>query len=182
MQRDRNFADYQDDGVFYDRRPSAWVEPIGDWGAGSVQLVEIPTAGETDDNIVAFWVPAAPVRAGQATRPALPAALGQGGADAARRRPRRRDARQGEAWAAGPADPAGRRKFVVDFAGAALHGLTRESGVQPVVTSSAGQPIDAAAYPVRGRRTVWRLMFDFQAPAGTTLDLRALPAPRRPDR
>ena len=34
MQRDRDFADYQDDGAFYNRRPSMWVEPQGDWGAG----------------------------------------------------------------------------------------------------------------------------------------------------
>jgi len=27
MQRDRNFENHQDDGVFYDRRPSLWVEP-----------------------------------------------------------------------------------------------------------------------------------------------------------
>ena len=27
MQRDRDFADYQDDGAFYNRRPSMWVEP-----------------------------------------------------------------------------------------------------------------------------------------------------------
>ena len=64
MQRDRAFENYQDDGAFYDRRPSLWVEPVGAWGPGSVRLVEIPTAGETDDNIVAFWSPAHPVRAG----------------------------------------------------------------------------------------------------------------------
>ena len=66
LQRDRAFDHYQDDGAFYDRRPSAWVEPIGDWGAGAVELVEIPTGDETSDNIVAFWTPAAPVKAGDA--------------------------------------------------------------------------------------------------------------------
>lgn len=64
MQRDRAFANYQDDGVFYDRRPSLWVEPLAPWGKGSVQLVELPTDDEIHDNIVAFWVPAEPVRAG----------------------------------------------------------------------------------------------------------------------
>jgi glucans biosynthesis protein len=38
-------------------RPSTWVEPIGQWGAGSVRLVELPTPDETNDNIVAFWTP-----------------------------------------------------------------------------------------------------------------------------
>ena len=61
LQRDRNFDHYQDDGVYYDRRPSLWVEPKpganGGWGKGAVQLVEIPTVDETFDNIVAFWNP-----------------------------------------------------------------------------------------------------------------------------
>ncbi len=57
MQRDRNFDHYQDDGVFYDRRPSVWVEPKNGWGKGTIKLVEIPTVDETFDNIVAFWDP-----------------------------------------------------------------------------------------------------------------------------
>jgi glucans biosynthesis protein len=66
LQRDRNFDHYQDDGVYYDRRPSLWVEPKpGGWGKGSVQLVEIPTVDETFDNIVAFWNPAEKPKAGQ---------------------------------------------------------------------------------------------------------------------
>src|SRR5262249_55102513 len=42
MQRERNFEQYQDDGVFYDKRPNLWVEPKGNWGKGAVMLVEIP--------------------------------------------------------------------------------------------------------------------------------------------
>ncbi len=68
VQRDHDFDHYQDDGVFYDRRPSLWVEPKGDWGAGSVQLTEIPTLDETFDNIVAFWHPEAPIEPGQEMR------------------------------------------------------------------------------------------------------------------
>ena len=66
MQRDRVFDHYQDDGVFYERRPSAWVEPVGDWGAGAVTLVQFSTTDETTDNVAAFWAPAEPVRAGEA--------------------------------------------------------------------------------------------------------------------
>ncbi len=58
LQRDRNFEHYQDLEANYQLRPSAWVEPIGDWGAGAVRLVELPTGDETSDNIVAFWTPA----------------------------------------------------------------------------------------------------------------------------
>lgn len=65
MQRRRSFTDYNDLEAHYERRPSLWVEPIADWGRGSVQLVEIPTAGEIHDNIVAFWRPEQPMRPGE---------------------------------------------------------------------------------------------------------------------
>ena len=58
LQRGREFANFEDLKDRYDLRPSAWIEPRGDWGRGAVQLVEIPTADETNDNIVAYWVPA----------------------------------------------------------------------------------------------------------------------------
>jgi len=57
LQRGRDFSHYQDLDDRYDLRPSGWVEPLGDWGKGRVELVEIPTADETNDNIVAFWTP-----------------------------------------------------------------------------------------------------------------------------
>jgi len=57
IQRERRFSAYEDLEANYHARPSAWVEPIGDWGKGSVRLVELPTIDETGDNIVAFWVP-----------------------------------------------------------------------------------------------------------------------------
>jgi glucans biosynthesis protein len=57
MQRDRMFESYQDLEARYELRPSAWVEPRGNWGAGRVELVQIPTPNETNDNIVAYWVP-----------------------------------------------------------------------------------------------------------------------------
>ena len=57
LQRGREFGRYEDLDDRYDKRPSAWIEPKGDWGKGTVDLVEIPTADETNDNIVAFWNP-----------------------------------------------------------------------------------------------------------------------------
>ena len=64
MQRRRAFADYADLQVLYAKRPSLWIEPIGDWGSGAVDLVELPTPNETNDNIVAFWRGRDPWRAG----------------------------------------------------------------------------------------------------------------------
>ncbi len=57
LQRDRVFEHYGDLDADYNRRPSAWVEPLGDWGPGRVQLVETPTRGRFAANVTAFWVP-----------------------------------------------------------------------------------------------------------------------------
>jgi glucan biosynthesis protein len=65
VQRARSFDLFQDLEARYEARPSAWVEPRGDWGPGHVDLVEIPSASETNDNIVAYWRPQAELPAGE---------------------------------------------------------------------------------------------------------------------
>ena len=57
LQRDRVFEHYGDLDADYNRRPSVWVEPLGDWGPGRVQLVETPSRGRFHANVTAFWVP-----------------------------------------------------------------------------------------------------------------------------
>ena len=57
LQRERAIAAYEDFEANYHLRPSCWIEPIGDWGAGNVRLVELPTINEYGDNVVAYWVP-----------------------------------------------------------------------------------------------------------------------------
>ncbi|MDF7670206.1 glucan biosynthesis protein G [Orbaceae bacterium ESL0721] len=57
IQRDNGFVDYLDLDDHYEQRPSAWIEILSNWNRGRVELVEIPTADETNDNIVTFWVP-----------------------------------------------------------------------------------------------------------------------------
>ncbi len=57
MQRERNFSSFQDLEARYEKRPSVWIEPTGKWGKGRIELVQLPTADETNDNAVAFWVP-----------------------------------------------------------------------------------------------------------------------------
>lgn len=64
LQRERSFAAFQDDSQRFDRRPSVWVEPLSDWGEGSVQLIEIPTESDVNDNIIAYWRPKAALPAG----------------------------------------------------------------------------------------------------------------------
>jgi glucans biosynthesis protein len=63
MQRQKDFAAYQDIESGFERRPSLWAEPIGDWGEGAVQLIEIPTKEEIHDNIAGFWRPKTPLQA-----------------------------------------------------------------------------------------------------------------------
>lgn len=68
LQRHRDFEYFGDAEARYDRRPSLWIEPLDDWGEGHVELLEIPTAEEVHDNIVAYWQPAAGLKAGEEYR------------------------------------------------------------------------------------------------------------------
>ncbi len=87
VQRSRDPSDFQDFDDFYERRPSAWIEPKGEWGTGAVELVEIPSGRESNDNVVAFWRPAQGLSAGHPAEyayrltwlpePSLPKGLGE---------------------------------------------------------------------------------------------------------
>ena len=133
MQRDRAFSSYEDIEARYQRRPSAWVVPQGAWGAGRVELVELPTPDETHDNVVAYWVPAVPPAPGQALDLAYQIHW-QG--DVQQRPP--------NGWALqsrvgrGYAEPLrGETQYVVDFAGPALAALAPDARVEAVVTVDA---------------------------------------------
>lgn len=63
LQRDRDYAHYQDDEAHYDRRPSVWVAPDGDWGPGRIELLELPSEHEGGDNIGAYFVSDKPAAA-----------------------------------------------------------------------------------------------------------------------
>ena len=67
MQRAREYRDFADLEALYHRRPGVWVEPKGDWGRGSVALVEIPTLSEVYDNIVCYWRPSGGLDKGSET-------------------------------------------------------------------------------------------------------------------
>jgi glucans biosynthesis protein len=166
LQREREFAQYQDLESKYQLRPSAWITPIGDWGAGHVELVEIPSNGEVDDNIVAFWVPAEPVTAGS-TRSfeyklsfgAQPSVDFLGG----------RVVYTG----IGPGRHAdeGRRLFVVDFAGGELPLLPETTQVMADVSSSSG----TLGVPVVERNPFaggYRVFFEFTPGDEPLADLR----------
>jgi glucans biosynthesis protein len=160
MQRDRNFDHYQDDGVFFDRRPSVWVEPKGNWGRGAVMLVEIPASDETFDNIVAFWNPTAKPQRGQELlfgyrlywcryNPAL-SPLAQIEAT-----------RDGIGGIVGQKHSYFSWRFVVDFAGGDLSLLGEEARIEPVISASRGSIEISSARPLHAI-SGWRAMFDLK--------------------
>jgi len=65
VQRHRSFDHFSDLSIRYDLKPSCWVEPIGDWGQGAVELIEIPSDSEIHENILCNWRPQAKLPAGQ---------------------------------------------------------------------------------------------------------------------
>ena len=65
IQRDRNFSHYQDPVARFQRRPSYWIQPLGDWGKGGAELVEIPSDESIHDNIALYWVPEQSITAGK---------------------------------------------------------------------------------------------------------------------
>jgi periplasmic glucans biosynthesis protein len=172
LQRDRDFVHYLDDGVFYERRPSVWVEPKGAWGEGSVQLVEIPTDDETMDNIVAYWTPKDGLKAGQAANYryrlswvddiAFPDALGRATATWT-----------GVGGRPGFKRPEGVRKYVIDWQGPVFEGLGRNDGVEIVVSASRGTISNSYSHPVVDQRARWRSFFDIEAAGSEPVDLRA---------
>lgn len=171
MQRDRDFDHYLD-GVHYERRPSLWVEPKGDWGKGAVQLIEIPTDDEIHDNIVAMWVPAEPAVKGSAYD--LQYRLyWQADAPAPPQLARCIATRTGNGGQPGQPRPAHVRKFMVEFLGTPLAGLP--FGVKPeaVLWASRGSFsyvfTEAVPNDVPGH---WRAQFDFSVDGTEAVEMR----------
>jgi len=171
LQRDRNFDHYLD-GVYYDRRPSLWIEPQSAWGRGAIQLVEIPTDDEIHDNIVAMWVPAEPARAGQALEFRYRM---HWAADEPYPTPLARvvATRFGNGGQAGTVRPKGVRKFMVEFIGEPLTRLPSGVIPKPVLTASRGEfsNIITEAVPnnVPGH---WRTQFDLAVTGTEPVEMR----------
>lgn len=153
MQRDRAFSSYEDVEARYDRRPSAWVEPTHDWGAGRVELVQLPTPDETNDNIVAYWVPRKLPPAGQPLK-----------VDYRIHWQGQRQQRPPGAWVVqtrvgrGFAElPPGEHQFIVDFAGPAIDKLPADAPLRAQVSAGAnGRIVEQALYRNEAARS-WRL-------------------------
>jgi glucans biosynthesis protein len=157
MQRDRAFASYEDTEARYERRPSAWVRPIGDWGPGRVELVQLPTPDETHDNVVAYWVPQRLPTPGEPYDFAYELSW-QG--DEQQRPPAGWvvQSRVGFGFVRpeDAATTAGLVQYVLDFGGPALAALPPDAPVRPVVTADGNGRIEQQlAWFNAGTRT-WR--------------------------
>ena len=165
LQRDRDFANYQDDGVFYERRPSLWVEPKGDWGAGAVNLVEIPTNDETFDNIVAFWNPADKPKPGQELLLGYRLFWG-------RTAPVQSPLARVVATRTGLGGVVGQKRryyscrFAIDFSGGDLALIDAKTPVEAVISTSSGRIEITSARPL-GAIDGWRAMFDLVPDVGS---------------
>ena len=160
VQRQRKFSDYEDAEARYDRRPSLWVEPRGDWGPGDVELVEIPTDREIHDNIVAYWQPGSPLPPGK------PAEFSY--------RLRWTDEPLDESLARVVATRSGRavnsdaRSFVVDF-----HSPEAvPDDLEVKVTSSSGKILDSRGETVDAVPGVYRAAFELDPGRSDAIELR----------
>ena len=172
VQRDRAFASYEDTEAVYEKRPSTWVTPKGEWGEGRVVLVEIPTPDETNDNIVAFWSPRKPVEGGQTLNFAY--SLGFG-ADPVETESLGKAVNSflGRGDIMGGGNEAGAYRVVVDFDGGALEGLDGNSPVAIDATAQQGSEIleEYVTYVPDVDR--WRLSMLAKPANGKSLALRA---------
>ncbi|MEI6106616.1 MAG: glucan biosynthesis protein [Opitutae bacterium] len=168
LQRDRQFEHYDDLEAYYHQRPSVWVEPLGNWGAGSVRLVELPTPDETNDNIVAFWVPAQLPPAGE---PIVFDYNLHWMMDAGRRPPAGYVASTRFAGVMGRPEL---RRVVLDFTGSYLAADQNDPEIEAVVSVGTGAEQSGGVVVQKNHFTgAWRVVFELKPDAtGRPVELR----------
>jgi periplasmic glucans biosynthesis protein len=172
MQRDRNFDHYLDMDSRYETRPSMWIIPESGWGAGRIELVEIPSDSETNDNIVSYWVPANPLKAGASM--------------SFKYKLRSIDNYVPEnsngkvvgtriGWGANPGQqnppPHSLRKFVIDFRGGELDNISPDAPVEAIMKSSSGTMTELQVVRLPDGKT-WRVSFKLQPDGNNLSDMR----------
>ena len=170
MQRDRAYTSYEDDEARYELRPSAWITPVGDWGPGRVELVQLNTVDETNDNIVAYWVP------DRLPAPGEPLDLSyrlrwQGNDQQHPPGAWVTQSRSGHSFAT---LGKGEEQVIVDFAGPSLASLPVDAQVKAVVTGVANVDVVSTNCYRNEANGTWRLAIRFkQRNADEPVELRA---------
>lgn len=174
IQRDRDFDHYQDLDLGYELRPSYWVEPKENWGEGHIELVELPTADETNDNIVASFVPK------DSPEPGKPFVFNYritASLNLTRLSPNGRTVNtyQTAAKALGSADPVtpGSHRFIIDFAGGDLPYYLSDPGLVEVVPSTSQGKIVRSFITPNLHTKGFRAAIDVELDPSQGTDLRA---------
>lgn len=172
IQRDMSFDHYQDLEAHYETRPSLWVAPVGNWGDGRVELIQLPTDSEINDNIIAQWVPAnVPAKGEQASYAyRMSWHFPNGGRPPGGRVTATRVAK-------GKTDKI--RKFLVDFDGGRLDAIPADAALTAVVTvDGKARLVEQQLYKNRVTKG-WRLVFQVSFDEPTSLD-KVMPVTKRP--
>ena len=162
LQRSRSYYTFQDDDQHWETRPSLWIEPIGEWGEGQVQLLEIPTESENNDNIIAYWRPKTGLAEGASQSFAY---------------------RQFWCWNP-PSRPAlavvavvrtgkvgKRQRFVVEFSSELFADPGKSADIKVEMTANPGQIVWTHAFASAERKT-FRVAFDLDPGSETFSELR----------
>ncbi|PPQ35521.1 glucans biosynthesis protein [Rhodoblastus acidophilus] len=164
LQRQRSFNAFNDDVQHWERRPSLWIEPIGDWGPGSVELLEIPSDSEPAQNIIAFWRCKKGLAKGQTaefayrqfwcwtppTSPPLAVAIGARG---------------------GRGGAAKQRRFQVDFEADFLGDAAKAADIKANLNTSPGRIASVRLFPAPEQKRL-RVLFDLDPNGETACELR----------
>jgi glucans biosynthesis protein len=129
-----------------------------------VQLIEIPSKSEANDNVVAFWHPSQPIPAQAeyrftyrlywcSTPPAVPS----------------RATTANTSVGVGPAQ--GTRRFIIDFVGGRLGELKQDTPVEPAITTSAGS-VQHPAAQVNPATGGWQVSFVLAPERAAICELR----------
>ena len=165
LQRERSYEAFQDDDQRFERRPSLWIEPLGEWGQGSVQLLEIPTEAEINDNILAYWRPKAPMAAGSEVAFAYRQYWGWNS-------PERPPLATVAATRVGRGAGGRRRRFTVDFSGDTL-GDNLPGDLKSVLTVGPGTFQNLKLWPYPERKTV-RVAFELDPGNENACEMRLI--------
>ncbi len=162
IQRRRSFEQFLDPDQHWEARPSLWIEPIGDWGAGAVQLIEIPSESELNDNIVAFWRPKQPLAAG--TEQSF--AYRQFWCWSPPERPALATVTLSRSGKSGK-----RRRFIVAFAGDILADLQRTADMRPMISAGPGAIAMTRGFLSRENKT-FHVIFDLEPGSEPLCEIR----------
>ncbi len=166
LQRERDFGRYQDEEAHYQRRPSYWITPLGDWGKGIVELVETPSGDSARENIIAFWVPR--VRP-EPHRPYTYSYLLSAYLHSPSWPP---GGRVISTRSAPVSDRVGARRILIDFTGGDLDSLQASEPIRAEIDARRGGTINDVSVQRLAENGVWRVSFQVAAKGAQATDLR----------